>query len=159
MKQLIIRIKPHARSHAVDFQFPGEIPVRDLIPLLVQVNGWPERNDEGTPLFYWFERQNEVLDDSLTLLASGIRHGMTLYVRSGDKKPESIRNKKAHTEQEANKSPDILKDSHSEPLEPETLDVEFEPIGFPQNLSVQDRRSQIAPPSDWKVIEDKDIYG
>jgi len=56
------------------------------------------------------------------------------------------------------KPADTKKEKLNEPPEPKELIVEFEPLFPPQNISIQDRRSPIAPPSDWKKIEDEDIY-
>jgi len=158
MKQLIIQIKTHARSHAVDYQFPGEIPIQDLIPLLIRNTGWPQKDDEGNPLFYWFENQNRVLDEELTFLAAGIRHGATLFIKSGTEKPVMIKEEKIEKLIEPPKQADTKKEKLNESPEPKELIVEFEPLFPPQNISIQDRRSPIAPPSDWKKIEDEDIY-
>lgn len=158
MKQLVILIKTHARSHAVDFQFPGEIPIQELIPLLVQINGWPQKDDQGKPLFYWLEYQTVILDDELTLLNAGIRNGMTVLVKSGNEKPEMIRKKKTPETQEPRQSPKTAQKNQMEPPDPAPFKIEFEPLDIPLNISVQDRRSHIAPPSEWKKIEAKDIH-
>ena len=157
MKQLIIQIKTHARSHPVDYQFPGEIPIGDLLPFFVQSNGWPQKDDEGQPLFYWFEYQNKALDDELTLLDSGIHHGVTLLIKSGSEKPIIIKEKRKVESITSTKSKDIQKEKFSEPPEPKELVVEFEPLFIPQNISIQDRRSQITAPSTWTKIDNIDI--
>ena len=153
MKRLIIKVKSDPKSNAIDLEVPGNQPVRDLLPHLVKGMGWPDIDSKGNQLYYWFFSEAGILDENIDLTQAGITNGMTLEIGSGINKPVVTR-----TSTNPNNN-DNTQDGDSYKSTPPEKTFEFEKLEIPQNISVQDRRATIRPPSEWKKVEDDEIDG
>lgn len=80
MKRLFVKMQTDPNAKPVIMELPGEMKVKDIIPNLIQGEGWDEK-EQGKKINYWFESLSGPIDLSKTLTQAGIRNGMLLIVR------------------------------------------------------------------------------
>jgi len=84
---LLVTIKgPHQRR---DVELPGDIPLYELLPALLDICGITEDPSEGKArspenVSLYLERLNDSLTSTFTLLESGVLTGDILFLRSED---------------------------------------------------------------------------
>jgi WXG100 protein secretion system (Wss), protein YukD len=87
MRTVLVTVDSPVRS--VDCELPGDVPIRELLPLLVDVCGMSEMNDAGDPsapsapfrLWTLGLRASQPLAEIESLIACGIMDGMRLLLR------------------------------------------------------------------------------
>ena len=80
MKRLFVKMQTDPNAKPVIMELPGEMKVKDIIPNLIQGEGWDDK-ENGKKINYWFETLNGPVDFNKTLTQAGIRNGMLLIVR------------------------------------------------------------------------------
>lgn len=88
MKRLFVKMQSDPNAKPVIMELPGEIKVKEIIPNLVQGEGW-EDQEQGKEVSYWFETTSGPIDFQKTLTQAGIRNGTLLIVRKSTEQPSN----------------------------------------------------------------------
>ncbi len=83
MKRIIIKLIYGEGSKPLTLEIPSEEKTSELIEHLIQGMGWLSF-ENGKEIKYFFEVHGKTLDESKTLLESGIINGDVIHIRKGD---------------------------------------------------------------------------
>lgn len=80
MKRLFVKMQTDPNAKPVIMELPGEMKVKDILPNLIQGEGWDEI-ENGEKINYWFETNSGPIEMDKSLTQAGIRNGMLIIVR------------------------------------------------------------------------------
>lgn len=142
MSTLIINLKTEPKTRAIQIEMVDEVKIVELIPTLIKVLNYPERNNAGEVYRYWLsDIRGNPINQYLTPLDAGIENNSTLFLNREFHLPDAVTRKIQPTfsRGEANQRQGFeFTDEISTPIQ--------------RNISPQDIRGELNVPSSWKRI-------
>lgn len=141
MGRLIINLKTEPRSKYILIDMTDEIEISKMMPTLIKIIDYPEKNANEELYHYWFsDTKGNPINQHLTPNAAGIKNRSVLFLNRGLSLPKAVTE-----EVQSNQSTPKLDES----------DYKFEAdisTTIQRNVSPQDIRGKLDIPPSWKKI-------
>ena len=141
MGKLIVELRTDLQSKSIDIEMLDEEKLSNLMPILIKVINYPEKNDTGEIYHYWLsDTKSNPINLDCTPSEAGIVNRSVLLLNRGLHLPDML-------------SSDVQLGKSIEKADKEYL--EFTSDASPsiqRNISPQDVRGELNIPASWKKI-------
>jgi hypothetical protein len=135
MSQINILLRISADTNPIDFEVDAEKSVSDISEILVHGMGWPQQDEKGVLLHYWFEQNQIMINQDDSFFDAGVSNGSLIELCYGH---QFLQNQ-SMAQTDSNPQPDqSLKIDDSDREEVADLDDERRPHTDMQTLQQED---------------------
>ena len=141
MGKLIVELRTDIQSKSIDIEMLDEEKLSNLMPILIKVINYPEKNDNGEIYHYWLsDIKGNPISLDCTPSEAGIGNKSVLLLNRGLHLPDMLSN-------------DVQLGKSIEKADKEYLEFTSDAsTSIQRNISPQDVRGELNIPASWKKI-------